>query len=808
LSSKSDKKERLIKETAAESRARNLIITPLRMLAILTAISGVLVLIFAVQTLAIHSFEVHISGLAATVVALLVLVFSETEFGKRKPEILVHAMVLAVIISSGYVVYLVPALFQVNSNIIALYVFMIGLSMSWKYVHQVSVVLYFAAIYLGTIITTPVIYANTPVLVETSTIVFVFCVMSIISSKIVYKSREKILANLSETQQALSTDFSQDSLKDVLENASIGFYRFTNEGKLLFANNTLAKIFGYESVDELLNENVYDSIFKQSSERESLEKILSENKKIKNFQMSLRKKDNSEIKVKVNEQLVQKDEDAPVYYEGNILDITQQVNIERVRKEELAKLKAESTKANYKANSAVYNSQVKSQFLAKMSHEIRTPMNSVLGFLTLIENGLFESEEELRDFANNARVSADSLLDIINNVLDLSKIEAGKMELNEDEFSIREEVDKAISIIKTIAKEKNLGVTANIGSGVPISVIGDSTRYRQVVVNFLSNAGKYTKTGSISVDVELVKNTAATVKILTTIRDTGIGIKKEKISQLFKPYTQLSGEKHINRRGTGLGLIICKDFVTLMGGKIDIESEEGKGTTVKFTVVLGLEKNFLSTDEYNEMKDSDTADLTDHNNFIQSEEENVIVEAVFKDSDKKIIHENNNNKKFKEEDISLNEEINFPVDPKPLVEPFDNNLQAFPRTLLSKKRLLLVEDNPISQRVELKLLRETGYAVDPVSNALDAIAAIKSNAFDLVLMDIEMEDMDGIEATKKIRALDPPVNNIPIIAVTAHSSMKDRERCLAAGLDDYIAKPINIHFLKMTIDQWLKAERR
>ena len=631
MSLKSNKMEIFTKETATESSIKNLIIPPLRMLAILSAISGVLALIFEVRTLVIHSLEVYISRLAATVVAFVVLVFSQTEFGKRKPEILVHAMVLAVIISSGFVVYRIPALFQVNSNIIALYVFMIGLSIGWKYVHQISVVLYFTAIYFGTIITTPVLYANTQILVETSSIVSVLCIMSIISSVIIYKSRESMFASSTETQQAPSIDYSQGGLKDILENASIGFYRFTNEGRLLFANSTLAKMFGYKNVDELLNENVYDSIFKQSSERASLEKILNENKKIKNFRMSLRKKDNSEIIVKINEQLVQKEEDKSAYNEGDILDITQQVNIESVRKEELEKLKAESTNANYKANSAVYNSNVKSQFLAKMSHEIRTPMNSVLGFLTLIENGLFESEEELRDFASNARVSADSLLDIINNVLDLSKIEAGKMELNEDEFSIREEIDKAISIIKTIAKEKNLEVTSNIGSGVPITVIGDSTRYRQVVVNFLSNAGKYTKAGSISVDVDLIKSTAATVKILTTIRDTGIGIKKEKISQLFKPYTQLSSEKHINRRGTGLGLIICKDFVTLMGGKIDIESEEGKGTTVKFTVVLGLEKNFLSTGEYDEMKDSDTMDLTDQNTFIQSEKEDTTVEAVFKD---------------------------------------------------------------------------------------------------------------------------------------------------------------------------------
>jgi len=546
------------------------------------------------------------------------------------------------------------------------------------------------------------------------------------------------------------------------------------------------------------------------SNRKTLEKILNENKFIKNYKIKLKKRNGSVIIAKINERLIHEGEENRKIFEGNIQDITQQIRIENSRKKELELIKTESSQAKYQASSAVYNSKVKSQFLAKMSHEIRTPLNSVLGFLTLIENGLFESEEELKDFAHNARVSSDSLLDTINNVLDLSKIEAGKMELNEDEFSVREEIDKAISIIKTVAKEKNLEVYSTVGPEVPPSVIGDSTRYRQIIVNLLSNASKYTRSGSISVEVEIIKTTAATVKILTTVKDTGIGIKKEKISELFKPYTQLSSDKQTNHQGTGLGLIICKDFVGLMGGKIHVESEEGNGTTIKFTVVVGLEKDFLKSKDYEEMKETESdfdtkneSDLTQEHksNVLQSATKNSMPDTTNKIEDSKYFDTENNT--TGESSIEHSEKIN----PMPLVEPFHNASHAFPRTTLRQKRLLLVEDNPISQRIELKLLRETGYSVDPVSNAFDAIAAIKSNAFDLVLMDIEMEDMNGIEATKRIRALDPPVNKIPIIAVTAHSSMKDRERCLAAGMDDYIAKPINIHFLKMTIDQWLKADR-
>ncbi len=799
MSAKSGKKKILKENTSNESSAKNLIIMPLRMLAILSAISGVLALIFEVQSLVIHSLEVYISRLAATVVAFVVLVISQTEFGKKKPEILVHAMVIAVILSSGFVVYRIPSMFQVNSNIIALYVFMIGLSMGWKYIHQMAAVVYFLIIYFAAIITTPVLYSNTQLVIETSAIVIVLCIMSVVSSAVIYSARERIFAGLHRTHPE-SLGKEHNYFKEILRNTPIGFYQFRSNGKIIFANKAFANMFGFESVKEILSKNIYELIFEKSKERESLEKILLENKKIKNYRMSLKKKDNSKLIVKIDERIVHNDEDNSDYHEGNILDITQQINAENTKKKELEKLKAESTNANYKANSAVYNSQVKSQFLAKMSHEIRTPMNSVLGFLTLIENGLFDSETELRDFAHNARISADSLLDIINNVLDLSKIEAGKMELSEEEFSIREEIEKAISIIKTIVKEKNLEVNSNISSGVPISVFGDSIRYRQVVVNLLSNASKYTKSGSISIDVDIVKKTDATIKILTTVSDTGIGIKKEKLSQLFKPYIQLSNEKKINRKGTGLGLIICKDFVSLMGGKIDVESEEGKGTKIQFTVVLGLEKNFLKTKGFDELNESEDL-VSESDTYIENKE--VVHEKVeLPEGKERTSAQNNSTAKI----VKINSKIT--TEPKPLMESIENNVQSFPRTTMRKKRLLLVEDNPISQRVELKLLRETGYSVDPVSNAYDAIAAIKSNAFDLVLMDIEMEDINGIEATQKIRALEPPVNKIPIIAVTAHSSMKDRERCLAAGMDDYIAKPINIHFLKMTIDQWLKAERR
>jgi CheY-like chemotaxis protein len=239
--------------------------------------------------------------------------------------------------------------------------------------------------------------------------------------------------------------------------------------------------------------------------------------------------------------------------------------------------------------------------------------------------------------------------------------------------------------------------------------------------------------------------------------------------------------------------MISNEFVRLMGGEITIDSEEGVGTTVEFTTVMKTTKDFLMKEETEPRKEIEklTVDTEPEVKIIPEVEEKVNEEEkpqpVKSDPDLG--------------DIPLGDESEVPVE-----IDHDDDDQSFDIPVNHKKRLLLVEDNPISQKVEKKLLSDSGYEVEAVSSALDAIEAVKTNSFDLVLMDVEMPDMDGLTATQKIRQLEPPSNKIPIIAVTAHSSMKDREKCLASGMNDYIAKPININFMKMTIDQWLMRD--
>jgi len=782
------------------------IILPLRMTSILSAIAGVLALLFVVRSL---SLEIYIGSLVITVVSFIVLVFSQTDFGKRTPELLVHAMIFSVVISSGFIVYRLPANFFTYSIIVSFYLFMTGLAIGWHFKNQIIAVGYFILIYAAILFSASVPYRG---LDETLAIVLVLSVMSISASLVLYQNRASLLKKLSRKTSSEEDEHFLSTLDNIIE----GVFRISPNGDFEFLNASFAEILGYDDKVELETKNFFSDLFQKADDGKTFKDLATSSEMLKNYIVPIKKKDGADIIARINVKSEMDHKGDPLSINGTLQDFTLQMKLEKQRKDELDALKKERKKVNYEASNAIYNSQVKSRFLAKMSHEIRTPMNSVLGFLTLIENGLFESEEELRDFAHNARVSADSLLDILNNILDISKIEAGKMEINEDEFGIREEVEKALSIVSTNAKERGLELSYSIKSIVPSNVISDATRYRQVVVNLLGNAIKYTKKGSVKIEVDLVKKTRATAKIVTRVIDTGIGIPKEKIGELFKPFTQITTESELKDKGTGLGLLICKEFVNLMGGDISIRSELEKGTTVEFTIVAGLEKNFLATPDYRKLQEENQKPKSGEDSKPARENEtepdkNQIKEETKEEkieSEKSAESASISEKKYietsGEPDNNNDETVTLDVDSE-MAGTFEKKIVGMNGKEIKRKRLLLVEDNPISQRVELRLLREAGYSVDPVSNAFDAIEAIKSNSFDLALMDIEMQDMDGIEATKKIRDLDPPMSKIPIIAVTAHSSMKDREKCLAAGMNDYIAKPINIHFMKMTIDQWLNS---
>lgn len=566
-----------------------------------------------------------------------------------------------------------------------------------------------------------------------------------------------------------------NSLKDFIDFSSFPFVRFNINGKLLYTNQAFAKMLSYSTRSEF-QEICINDLFVDKDKWQIVIEELNKKDKLENYLVDLMQKNGNKIDAEFSLKSVKDELGNPKYFEG-IITQKENNNLKEIL-EELEHLREKEKSSASRVNKANYTKDVKSQILANMTHEIKTPINSIVGFLTLIEQHLFESEEELQDFAHNARISADSLLEMINNILDISKIEAGKMELDVAEFSLVEEVEKAKSIALPPGGKNNLKISTNIDERLKSKVIGDSLRYRQVLMNVLTNSVKYTESGSIDISIDIEKEFETKILIKTSVKDTGIGIPKNKLSSLFQPYTQVKTKKWNKQDGSGLGLMISKELVQLMNGEIVIRSKEGVGTIVEFTTLMkssssdlnrGVHKSVQKDERSNEFEKISTKDGK-INNLVNQEKTDL--------SDKS---------------KALNFIVGDFIDSSNFTEKLDPNI----------KRILLVEDNPISQKVELKLLKENGYNVSAVSNGYDAVEAVKTSGFNLVLMDVEMAGIDGLEATRRIRDLEKPISKIPIIAVTAHSSMKDREKCLAAGMDDYIAKPININFMKITIDHWL-----
>lgn len=743
--------EKTYKYRYFREESNRLLLAPFRALAKFVAVAGLFALIFEVRYFSEHSVEVYLARLGAILVAFLLLVLSNSKFGKKHPVGLVHILLLTIIGSFGVIIYLIPETIVFNSHIISLIIFTAALFLSWEVTNQIVVAIYYNVVFAGSIILTDRTVYAMPNMFESVLLVLFISAMAVAASSINYRLRRDAVF------KAFEVAASEKRFRNIFENSAEGIYQSTMEGRFIIVNPALVKMLGYKTQEELKALNIEEDVYKNNADRQTLLKLLSKQGKVKNYRLVLKKKDASHIVVKANVRLITDDDENALYYEGSLQDITQQVQAEYDRQKALDALKIEKLKADQAASKAIEESNFKTRFLANMSHEIRTPMNSILGYLDLIENGLYEDKDELTTFAKSGRMSAQSLLDTINNILDLSKIEAGKMELDEVEFSVKKELDKSISIISQTAKDKHIKVVEEYDDMIPHTLFGDATRFRQILLNLLANAVKYTDKGQISVKIEMAEKTEEDVTLKTQIQDTGQGISKDSLKMLFRPFSQVHNVRS-NRQGTGLGLVICKEFTNLMGGDIDVDSEVGKGTTFEFTVKLGLRPSTF--------------------------EQNLDYDKIANKSDQP-------RKKTQVDEMSEQTEFKKAID------------MATTYSADNKKRVLLVEDNPISQNVEVKLLKSVGYEVDAVSTGEEAIRAVTTGRYSCVLMDIEMPGMDGLVATQKIRDLESEVSDIPVIAVTAHSSMKDREKCLAAGLNDYIAKPISINFLKMTIDQWI-----
>jgi PAS domain S-box-containing protein len=696
-------------------------------------------MIFEVRYFYEQAGQIYIIRLSATLTSIFILAILNTRFANRFSILLVHILLLTIIVSSGLMIYLLPQTLLVNAQIVGLIIFTSALFLSWTVKNQILVAIYYNAVFASAILLNNKAVYFLPNINESIAFVCLLSMVSIIACA--YNFRMKIII----AEKSFKIDLSNKKYRSIFDNSVEGIFQSTPDGRFITFNKAFAEILGYQNLDELKEIDIED-IYVNPDDRKALVSELRKKGYVKDISIELKKQDGSSVFVRLNDKIV-KDDHGYKIMQGNIQDITEQVRLERAREKAEKDLLKEKEKSEMLAQEAMRLTTLKSKFLANVSHEIRTPMNGILGYLTLIEDGSYKNKEELKEFASHARHSSESLIEVVNSVLDLSKIESGKIKLDKVDFNLNEVINRSIGILSTKIDEKGITTVIDIPEGTIHLLHGDPTKTRQIFLNLISNAIKFTKNGEIKIQVRTNMIDESNVDVRVNIVDTGSGIPANQIDSLFKAFSQIDGSGQRTMGGSGLGLVICKEYVNLMGGKISVTSEKGRGSNFKFNLIVKVQENVsvLENDE-------------EDNTLSVSPEEPVV-----------------------SDDAVRSNRLNY--------------------------NILLAEDNVINQKVTLKLLQAAGYKAFAVNNGGEAVKAMKEGDYDLVLMDIQMPVVDGFSATGQIRNLTDDKNDVPIIAITAHALIGDREKCLKAGMSDYLSKPIIAKDMIAMIDRILEVNK-
>jgi PAS domain S-box-containing protein len=536
----------------------------------------------------------------------------------------------------------------------------------------------------------------------------------------------------------------EERYRDLFENASDIITTHDLDGNITSMNKAAERLFGCTR-EEVLNVKFTDMVIPEDLPRvEQMHQHKLEHGGTTAYEATFLSKDGRRVTLEIRTRLIYQD-GQPVGIQGNSRDIT-----------ERKKAEAELKRAKEAAEAA---NRAKSEFLANISHEIRTPMNGIIGMTQFALETPLNAEQ--RDYLSTIKTSADSLLGIVNDVLDFSRIEAKRLELECVSFDLEELLAATVQPMAVRAAQKGLRLNWHLGPNIPRTLTGDPARLRQITLNLAGNAVKFTERGEVSLLAEVASETPGEAVLQFTVIDTGVGIPADQQKIIFEPFSQADGSSTRRFGGTGLGLTICSRLVKMMGGRIWVESEPGRGSKFHFTARFGLasepaEVNLPSRDRLAFQADAAR---------VAAAPLPAATQAV-------------------------------------TIMPVNGN-NAGVRSA-SGLRILLTEDNPVNQKVARRILEKHGHEVVPAENGLEALRAIERDGlhqFDLTLMDVQMPEMDGFQATEAIREREPTAGvRVPIIAMTAHAMAGDRERCLAQGMDGYISKPIAVKELLKIVE--------
>ncbi len=681
------------------------LIFPLRVISLLIAVSGLFAMVFEVRYFSEYSLEVYLVRFTATIVSFVILWILYNRHPIKRPVILVHILLLTIILSSGYMIMLIPSTLIVNSQIVGLMIFTSALFLSWDVKHQIIVAIYYNIVFAAAILMNDKDIYFLPNMYESVLFVIFLSVIAVIGSTVNFKLRSEL------ADKSLRVKLSERKFRSIFEHSAEGIFQSSPEGKLLTVNPALVKMLGYSNEEELKQIDISRDLYVKEADRDRLLSLLMHKGEISNYRVPLKKKDGSILIARVSDRVIRDENDEKIYFEGSIADITEQVRLEEEQAKIQEELKFEKQKSEQLAHEAVKSSEIKSQFLANMSHEIRTPINGIIGFLTLIENNSYTDENELREFISNAKNSAETLLELINDILDFSKIEAGKLELEEISFSLQKVIKDALNIVSPKANEKGLKVLVNFDRHVPPVLLGDSTRLRQIYLNLLSNAIKFTSRGEIRIQVVAEKIGYDKVKITSSVQDSGVGIPQEKIDQLFKPFSQVDGSYTRKYGGTGLGLAITKELVNMMSGSIWVESQLGKGSTFYFTSVHKFAKQASFLDKLKNKTSSGTKQVAQPATTVNQQ-------PPLRRTPVPLSKAISESKPIAKTDESPQAKEFISITPEAEKKPVQTDAVKKER---SKYRILIAEDNAVNKKVVLRILTDAGFIADAVSNGLEAV---------------------------------------------------------------------------------------